>query len=667
MDRDADRLTVFDLQNGHQDGHLDQVHEIALSASGEVLFTAGGMGLAALDANDLSQLWRVDDLRYSRVVANGDRVAAAGIADGDLLTVLDAASGRTLASRDLPGFVQGLAVGPEGSWAVRLGTSPASVQRYDAALNPLVSAETAYGEGLFYDEARGRYLLAATADDRPDRRQLVALDAHTLATVAEGDWSWDGPPDAFAGYAGGLVGIRSYEGAALDYVDPKALAPVGRTALGVLLTDLAMDQTGQVLFVADNLDRIHVLHLPDGEEQALWEGRAPIALDVPHHRLYVDRPGGVAVLDTSSGDVVAQYPQHGIAAPDPARDYVYIVEAGVTIYNRDGQRLGRLDSTFPVENGLGPNPYAFSVRVNPFNGYVVVGMNNGVPGSNNAGFLRFYPPATDSAQEVPGAFGSVVDATFSSDDGRVFASYSTARNLEALQLLDGSGRELARLGGRRGALAFDPQSNLLYVAQDGVLGRVRADSLSLQDLFRAPGQVRQVILNQATAQLYYRDETSSQIRIAEIDRLPGLDMRPQPATAPAGAVVSLVATGGDAPAPSASTRLYAISGDRLYRAADGESWERLPVGSVPIYGQITVAGAGLLFYAGHGTEGGDGVWRSRDGGDTWELLSDGLTDLRARQEVLAVRRRPCLFRGEGRWRVGLARRGGPLAVDPESR
>jgi hypothetical protein len=51
---------------------------------------------------------------------------------------------------------------------------------------------------------------------------------------------------------------------------------------------------------------------------------------------------------------------------------------------------------------------------------------------------------------------------------------------------------------------------------------------------------------------------------------------------------------------------------------------------------LTVGPTGLLFYAGQAAEGGDGVWRSSDGGDTWELLAAGLTDLRAQQEVVTA-------------------------------
>jgi hypothetical protein len=47
------------------------------------------------------------------------------------------------------------------------------------------------------------------------------------------------------------------------------------------------------------------------------------------------------------------------------------------------------------------------------------------------------------------------------------------------------------------------------------------------------------------------------------------------------------------------------------------------------------AGHGALFYTGSGEAGSDGVWRSLDAGTHWELLSEGLPDLRGQLPVAA--------------------------------
>ncbi|QLQ04981.1 MAG: hypothetical protein HZY76_01965 [Anaerolineae bacterium] len=48
-----------------------------------------------------------------------------------------------------------------------------------------------------------------------------------------------------------------------------------------------------------------------------------------------------------------------------------------------------------------------------------------------------------------------------------------------------------------------------------------------------------------------------------------------------------------------------------------------------------MAGPGVLFYANLGEGGSDGVLRSRDGGDRWEFLTAGMSDLRPAQQVVA--------------------------------
>ena len=113
-----------------------------------------------------------------------------------------------------------------------------------------------------------------------------------------------------------------------------------------------------------------------------------------------------------------------------------------------------------------------------------------------------------------------------------------------------------------------------------------------------------------------------------------------------------------APGPGAQgLRLSALHGSDLYRSTlaataaaataaavsrDGLRWEKLPVGSFAGAGHLTVGPSGLL-YAGQAAEGGDGVWRSGDGGDTWELLSAGLKPSPRRSGSGGGRCRPCVL------------------------
>src|SRR5690606_34033401 len=92
-------------------------------------------------------------------------------------------------------------------------------------------------------------------------------------------------------------------------------------------------------------------------------------LDAANNRLYVNRceagKSQVVALDADGGDVVARFPQGGQPSPDPQRDRVYITDRGVTVYNRNGDLLGRLQHHFTDESPFIPNPYAFKTVVNP--------------------------------------------------------------------------------------------------------------------------------------------------------------------------------------------------------------------------------------------------------------------------------------------------------------
>ena len=92
------------------------------------------------------------------------------------------------------------------------------------------------------------------------------------------------------------------------------------------------------------------------------------------------------------------------------------------------------------------------MRVNTFNGTVAAGMNNNVPGSNNASYLQLFSACNRPACRRARPPGHVVDLIFDPATGRAFAAYSSFKNVAAVQALDAAGREVAaeRAGGRSG-------------------------------------------------------------------------------------------------------------------------------------------------------------------------------------------------------------------------
>jgi len=530
VDQAGGFLTAFDTATGRLEQHLSDVQAAALNGDASLLFVGGDAGgLRALRLPDLAPLWDVADGPFGALAANGDTLAAAGGGRENALSLYSSADARVLASVVLTASIQGLAAGPAGGWAVRLEGAPPALVRFDSQLRPMATVPVPAGEGLFYDALRRRYLLSGLSS-APSRFELLALAEGNLAILARQEWTWQSPPSLLAADGEGLVGFTRFQDDRLYRLDPQTLRPGGQIALGVRLLDLALDASGGVLYVADDQDRIHVLDLPGGQERATWTGRAPLALDAAHDRLYAARPEGVVALSRSGGQVFVQYAQGGVPAPDPCsgpacagRDLVYLVDRGVTVYNRAGQKLATLASTFPKPQGLSPNPYALSGRVNPLSGDLLVTLNNGVPGSNNSSYLALYPPAADTPLAVPHPYSFVVDLTFDPGRGRMFAAYGGSKGVARLQALDASGHVLAQLDGRTGALAFDPAANALYIARAGVLARLNADTLDLQGVFRAPHDLAQMVVDGAARRLYVRGESLAQVTILRLDALPALE------------------------------------------------------------------------------------------------------------------------------------------------
>ena len=522
-------LTAFDTATGQLAQRLPHVQAAALDGATGRLFLAGkDGGLRALRLPDLAPLWDVAGGSFGSLAADGNTLAAAGGDRPNALSLYAAADGKLLASVVLTGSVQGLAAGPAGGWAARLEGAPPALLRFDAGLRPVAAVPIPAGEGLFYDAPRRRYLLSGLSS-APSGFELLALAEEDLSFLSRASWAWQLPPNLLAADGDELVGLTRFQDGRLYRLDPQTLRTADRIVLGVRLSDLALDTAGGVLYVADDQDRIHVLDLPAGKDRATWTGHAPLALDVAHDRLYVARPEGVVALSRTDGHMLVQYPQGGVPAPDPCsgsecagRDLVYLVERGVTVYNRAGQRLTTLASTFPRPEGLSPNPYAVSGRVNPLGGSLVVTLNNGVFGSNQGTYLALYPPATDAPLAIPHPYGFVVDLAFDPARGRTFVAYAAPNGAADLQALDASGRVLAQLEGRAGALAFDPIANVLYVASAGDLARLEADTLDLQGVFRAPADLAQMVVDGPARRLYARDASSARVTVLRLDALPAL-------------------------------------------------------------------------------------------------------------------------------------------------
>lgn len=635
---DADRRELWSVNpdRGILASLLSDVQDAALSPDGRTLYVTGPSGLAAYGLADLAArraaIWETAG-RFDRLAASAEQVvvldrSAAGQRD---LVALDAATGDEIARAALSDDPVALSAGPDRTWAAIMAGRRSSLRLFDAALKQTHEAAIPYASDLSYDAPRERYLLEgfrATADR--GENVILGFAARDLTPAGERAWPGAAAPGLFLNWGTDrLLGYTRYGSARLVVLDAQ-LKPVGRVITGVRALDMALDDAAGRLYVADDHDRVHVIGLPDGREIGLWEGGPPLALDVAHRRLYVDRPDGVVALD-ERGAVAARFPQHGYPAPDPQRDLVYIVASGVTLYDLAGTRVGTLPSTFPRAGGLVPNVYAQAARVNPASGHLAVVINNGVPGSNNSSFLRIYPPRVDAPTAPPGVVSFVTDIAFG-PTGNVYVAYSPTKNMDALQLLDRTGRELRRLAGRTGQIALDPIAGRAYLLTEGLVTRIDPDTLTPVEFWQGPDDLERMVFSPRRAAFYVYG-SAPVIRALPLADLTPVDVAPRPGAPSRDASLQSLAATSD----GQGSWLIANYGSGLYRTRDGRRWEELPVGTMASWGDVTVADRGVLFWTGQGAYGGDGVWRSTDAGATWQFLGDGLGDLRPTDGVAADR------------------------------
>lgn len=652
-----DTLSQIDVASGSVKKLLDGVNQFALSQDGRLLFVANQERLAAYLAADLNlgklnPTWEAAG-NYVQLAVGGDRLLAATWEQTGALVSFDAATGRELARGDARESVDAVAAGPAGGWAITVGGERPSLTRYAADLQPIGETGILYASNVTYDAARSRYLVGGQryGEAEPAGHPVIlAVDANDGRLLAEQRWPGRSAPTAFVPWGTDrLVAVAEGGVGVLSVIDAAPLALVAAIPTGVRAEDLIVDDGSQTLYVADDLGRIHVLGLPGGAERGLWEGSAPFAIDIKNSRLYVNRPAGVAALDAQTGALLAQFPQAGFPAPDPQANVVYLVDRGVTMYDRAGKRLGTLPSTFPVERGFSPNPYAYAAYVNPITGHVAVIMGNGVPGSNGGSYLRIYPRQSDQAV-TPSAPHSFVLDVLADRQGNWWVAYSPVRNQDAVQVLSADGQQLRRLDRRAGYLALDQGKDELFLFSDGLVTRLTASTLAPVAVFEGPAGLSGLAYSVASRTAYVIFSNSAEITALPLGALSTVDLRPVPGRpAPEAANEGLTVT------TNGGKRLIVARFGEIYRSADGVTWERLLPGLQMNYGYLTAAD-GALFVAGQGQSGGEGVWRSTDGGSTWAWLAAGLSDLAAAGPVLALGRDQAYVVNQGqgllRWNAG---------------
>lgn len=647
-------VLTIDTVTGRLQKLLEGVRDAVLAEDGRVLYAVQGESVAAYSPSSLllgntQPIWQAPG-QYARVALNGERLLVARYGNAGSLAALDALTGKEVARGDTPETADALAAGPGGGWAVVVSGERPRLIRYDAGLKNKGETPIVYTGALTYDAARNRYLVGGMryGEAEPVGRQVIlSVDAGDGRLLDEVTSSGAYPPSVFAAWRqDAFVAFAPAGSGDLSILDASTLAARSDIPTGARAESVVVDGISR-LYVADDLGRIHVLQLPDGKEVAVWQGTGPLVLDKANQRLYANRGGRVVAYSLRDGSLVAQFPQRGYPAPDSQADLVYIADRGVTIYDRSGKKLGTLPSTFPVEKGFSPNPYAYAAQVNPVTGHVAVVMSNGIPGSNGGSFLRVYPRQSDKAVEPPAPHSFVMDLT-SDRRGNWYVAYSPARTQEAIQVLSAEGKQLDRLDHRTGYMALDPDKDELYLFGDGRVTRLTASTLTAEQSYEGPEYVSTLDYSPSSRTAYLTGSSTPLVTPVDVDALQAPDLRPVPGRPAPDAYnegLSIVGTGRE--------RVLLARFGETYRTSDGETWQRLLPGLEMIFGYTTAAAPRTVFLTGRTAGGNEGVWRSTDGGDKWEWLTGGLADLQPSGPVLANSADEAYFlnRGQGllRW------------------
>jgi len=506
---------------------------------------------------------------------------------------------------------------------------------------------------------------------------------------------------------------------AFFHLGPQAIVAEEPIPTGIEIRSLAVDAPALRLYLTDSHGRLHVIQADEGwenfQEQATLEGRGQLYLDSQHGRLYVSEDHGPStrIYDSGSlellGDLdvggaialdpdhdrwflgheiralqdeevdpvvhvfawepggtdfqeIATVPQPGLPAYNPLRNELYIVDDTVYVVDTqswqvEGQLLpGYHNPDLRRYNGcniisdltVAPERNLLLAHVWP----ISVGKGAGLyPGPKllDATTLQPVTPTLSihvSACDVyPGAMPGVradrlVLITDPIDshtyENRIYSRYVSFRNIlvhgadgEAVDWLDGLEFTLVDPVYRHGLAPVEEQALVIDLDTLTPLGHIPQACVRAVDW----SQERWFATRDARLLVY-------SLAGAEPTPPPG----PQPG-APDRSITKLY------PSPDfgRDQTLFAIGGGRVYRSRDGgATWEHLRGGLPDSPGllrtSVTLAlspnfGRDQTLFAAmyQGDWLGLGVYRSQDGGDTWESVWNGLQALRVRHLVVSPR------------------------------
>ncbi len=364
-----------------------------------------------------------------------------------------------------------------------------------------------------------------------------------------------------------------------------------------------------------------------------------LTLDPKRQRLYVNGQP-IFVLDSRTLAKIGTLDHGGQVTLEPGGAQLYVSNCGVTIVDAATLKaIAVISGTQRRADSFVPNPCVTESHLDPLNKLLYSRLANGVPGSNGGSFLQVYDVSsvprlifTDTniniAQVLPDPVGQ-----------RAFVSYIRFTD-RSLRVLSGNPpRYTDQLWGLWQQMAYQPNLKRLYLSDENRLLAIDAATMSIVGEMALPPLYSYQVMAVSPSRVYLAGY-DGQLLIATIggaasrqESMAQMGLASTTALTPSGAVKYLTSVNGQIFAVIESNKDIYNKTFQLYRSADeGATWTNLsqnlppwPVQAVavsPNYAQDHTLYVALLAFGDNG-----GLYKSIDGGQTWEAAMRGLSDL----------------------------------------
>ena len=424
-------------------------------------------------------------------------------------------------------------------------------------------------------------------------------------------------------------------------IDPSQGTVIGITYTALSVRDVLPDPSANRLYVLDDAGSLYVLDLKDYHQinrietgfsvfPDNWGDYGQMSLDPQRHRLYIDG-SPIRVVDTRDLSITVYPDMAGQLAVDPRGNRIYLTpwcrcrmeQCNTLVVDADTMKV--TTQLFPPTDPLNAECVT-NTHLDPANQLLYASISNGVPGSNSGSYFLIF-----GVRNAPRLLYRYQDISFGSPaiDPSHRRAYMTRYRLDRsfihqFEVRDSAVSETRVLAGAGGYLVYDEENGRIFSLSGDTL-QVFDDALTLLGEMLLPDRSYRLLdIDTVNQRLYLAGPYDELLVVATS----GGDLAaPPPASA--------VEVSSFAPlqqllvAPDGT--LFRISGERLYRSSDGQYWDLLgkglpgrPVCALaisPNFAQDRTLFVGLYGYGRAG-----GLYRSKDGGDTWLPSMRGLTD-----------------------------------------